>query len=71
MTLQLQGDGAISLLVAQCTHDFRLRAVARYDGQRVEANAASDAESFKRLVGNSGRVTVTVEADERSSRYQG
>ena len=38
LTLQLQGDGAVSLLVAQCTHDFRLRAVARFDdaaGQRT------------------------------------
>src|SRR5947208_7382863 len=35
LTLQLQGDGAVSLLVAQCTHDFRLRAVARFDEQRV------------------------------------
>ena len=31
LTFQLQGNGAVSFLVAQCTHDFRLRAVARYD----------------------------------------
>ncbi|MFI4885316.1 MAG: Hsp33 family molecular chaperone HslO [Steroidobacterales bacterium] len=31
LTLQLQGNGAVSLLVAQCTHDYRLRAVARFD----------------------------------------
>ena len=31
LTFQLQGNGAVSLLVAQCTHDFRLRAVARCD----------------------------------------
>ena len=36
LTLQLQGDGAISLLVAQCTHDFRLRAVARTSKQPPE-----------------------------------
>jgi molecular chaperone Hsp33 len=53
LTLQLQGNGPVSLLVAQCTHDFRLRAVARYDEAAV------------------GRVTVTVEADEKSLRYQG
>ena len=34
LTLQLQGDGAVSLLVAQCTHDFRLRAVANFDDDR-------------------------------------
>jgi molecular chaperone Hsp33 len=74
LTLQLQGDGAISLLVAQCTHDFRLRAVARFDEERVSAISAGskhDAQTFRQLVGTSGRVAVTVEADERSMRYQG
>jgi molecular chaperone Hsp33 len=75
LTLQLQGDGAISLLVAQCTHDFRLRAVARFDEDAVNVIAASpqddQAEVFRRLVGTTGRVAVTVEADERSMRYQG
>src|SRR5579864_5364814 len=70
LTLQLEGDGAISLLVAQCTHDFRLRAVARFDEERVGAISAT-AETFRQLVGASGRVAVTVEADERSMRYQG
>jgi molecular chaperone Hsp33 len=74
LTLQLQGDGAISLLVAQCTHDFRLRAVARFDEARVGEiadNSAQNADTFHHLVGTTGRVAVTVEADERSSRYQG
>jgi molecular chaperone Hsp33 len=72
LTLQLQGDGAISLLVAQCTHDFRLRAVARFDEAAVNAiSPKDDAETFRQLVGTSGKVAVTVEADERSMRYQG
>jgi molecular chaperone Hsp33 len=74
LTLQLQGDGAISLLVAQCTHDFRLRAVARFDEQRVEeiaADAKLEPDLFRELVGTTGRVAVTIEADERNMRYQG
>lgn len=36
LTLQLQGGGgAVRLLVAQCTHDFRVRALVRADEQRV------------------------------------
>jgi molecular chaperone Hsp33 len=80
LTLQLQGNGAVSLLVAQCTHDYRLRAVARFDAEAVSALSASgdheDAGAaaegvFRRLVGTEGRIAVTVEADERNTRYQG
>jgi molecular chaperone Hsp33 len=68
LTLQLQGDGAVRLLVAQCTHDFRLRAVARYDSAAIDALAHSH---FRKLAGDTGRIAVTVEADERNARYQG
>ena len=92
LTLQLQGNGAVSLLVAQCTHDFRLRAVAQFDEARVgeitrpcrasPVRAAlralsgipcspPDVRLFRQLVGTDGRIAVTVEAEERSMRYQG
>ncbi|HEX4269259.1 MAG TPA: Hsp33 family molecular chaperone HslO [Steroidobacteraceae bacterium] len=80
LTLQLQGNGAVSLLVAQCTHDYRLRAVARFDAAAVAAlsadgvaeDPAREADGvFRRLVGSEGRIAVTVEADERNTRYQG
>jgi molecular chaperone Hsp33 len=68
LTLQLQGDGAVRLLVAQCTNEFRVRAVARFDAVRVGAAASG---SFRALVGDEGRLSVTIEATERESRYQG
>ncbi len=74
LTLQLQGNGAVSLLVAQCTHDYRLRAVARFDQaaiEELEAAGGAGKRLFRRLVGSEGRFAVTVEADERSIRYQG
>jgi molecular chaperone Hsp33 len=72
LTFQLQGDGAVGLLVAQCTHDFRLRAVARYDADAVAALAGERGASlFHGLTGANSRITVTVEADERHQRYQG
>src|SRR6201997_5836555 len=37
LTFQLQGNGAVRLLVAQCTHDFRLRALARFDERAASA----------------------------------
>jgi molecular chaperone Hsp33 len=73
LTFQLQGNGAVSLLVAQCTHDFRVRAVARYDADAVQRlSAGVDRGSlFRPLVGSDGRITVTVEAEEKNLRYQG
>jgi len=73
LTFQLQGDGAVNLLVAQCTHDFRLRAVARCDDARLAALSGDSRRGalFRQLVGTDGRVTVTIEADEKSMRYQG
>jgi molecular chaperone Hsp33 len=72
LTFQLQGNGAVSFLVAQCTHDFRLRAVARCEEEAVLAlTGKKPRAAFRELVGSDGRVTVTVESDERSMRYQG
>ena len=64
LTLQLAGSGRVGLLVAQCTHDFRLRGVAR-----VDSPPAAEAR-FRDLVGD-GRLTVTIESEERAARYQG
>lgn len=64
LTLQWQGDGPIGLLVAQCTHDFRLRAVARYTSERVHEELR-----FRELAGN-GRMIVSIEA-ARTPTYQG
>jgi len=116
LTLQLEGKGDVRLLVAQCSHDFRVRAVARManvdagvaeaadvpDGSvgagqseaganpqvldlGVAAGTAADrfasfpqavgaaaGATFRRLVGEGGRVIVTIEAGSSSDmRYQG
>jgi len=63
LTLQLQGPGPLHLLVVQATHRHALRGVARWRG------AVEDA-GLEALTGG-GRVTVTVENADRTSRYQG
>lgn len=63
LSLQLEAEGAVRLLVAQCTQDFRVRGVARFDAARVS-------EEFATLVG-AGRIVVTVEGENPSARYQG
>jgi molecular chaperone Hsp33 len=68
LTLQIEGQGHVRLLVAQCTHDFRVRAVARLNESEGDD---SRTDEFRRLVGEHGRVLVTIEAAERGMRYQG
>ena len=66
LTLQLQGKGLVSLLVAQCTHDFKVRAMARHDPDRDGRGR----RAFRSLAGE-GQIVVTVEAADRASSYQG
>ena len=72
LTFQVQGDGIVNLLVAQCTDDYRVRAVARFDDPALASIPVQTpaGEIFRKLIG-AGRLTVTVEAEEQSARYQG
>ncbi len=68
LTLQMQGKGLVNLLVAQCTHDFKVRGMARHDPlQSVEGEGEP---GFRSLAGD-GQIVVTVEATDRASSYQG
>ncbi len=64
LTLQLAGDGLVQLLVAQCTHDLAVRAVAR------AAATLPDQPGFAALTGQ-GRLSVTIENEAQQARYQG
>jgi molecular chaperone Hsp33 len=68
LSLQLQGDGFVHLLLAQCTSGLGVRGLARYqeDAERAVAPTAELAE----LIG-AGNLTVTLETDEGAQRYQG
>jgi molecular chaperone Hsp33 len=68
LTLQLQGQGLVKLLVAQCTHDFKVRAMARHDAPAAQDGGGS--AGFRALAGE-GQIIVTVEATDRASSYQG
>jgi molecular chaperone Hsp33 len=123
LTLQLEGKGDVRLLVAQCSNDFRVRAVARMSDEGAPAPSANledsteessgedssealpvetrvakagvfdlgpredggtdpfsalpkvadtlAAATFRQLVGNDGRVVVTIEGSDNGMRYQG
>ncbi|HKU91399.1 MAG TPA: Hsp33 family molecular chaperone HslO [Steroidobacteraceae bacterium] len=68
LTLQLQGKGLVNLLVAQCTHDFRVRGMARHEPDF--SGEGGDTAGFRSLAGD-GQIIVTVESSDRGSSYQG
>ncbi|HEX4242699.1 MAG TPA: Hsp33 family molecular chaperone HslO [Steroidobacteraceae bacterium] len=71
LSLQLQGDGPVHLMLAQCTSGLGVRGLARYKeaGAVAEAAAQDGARGIEALLGQ-GRLTVTLET-EGAQRYQG
>jgi molecular chaperone Hsp33 len=65
LSLQLQGDGPVHLLLAQCTSGLSVRGLARYRALNVP-----DSFRIRDLVG-AGNLTVTLATDDGSQRYQG
>jgi molecular chaperone Hsp33 len=67
LSLQLQGDGPVHLLLAQCTGGLGVRGLARFREEGFEARSVA---GIADLTG-AGNLTVTLESDDRAQRYQG
>lgn len=63
LSLQLQGRGPMHLMLAQCSSDLGVRAVARY-------RESVDDRDLSVLSGE-GNLSVTLENDDLTQRYQG
>jgi len=63
LSLQLQGQGPMHLMLAQCSSELGVRAVARY-------REAPEGRDLAALSGE-GNLTVTLENEDLSQRYQG
>lgn len=63
LSLQLQGAGPVHLMLAQCTSGLAVRGLARYR-EGIQSGGIAD------LIG-AGNLTVTLETDDGSQRYQG
>jgi molecular chaperone Hsp33 len=70
LSLQLQGDGPVHLMLAQCTSGLGVRGLARYREGGGHADAGTDVARLVDLIGT-GNLTVTLETDDGSQRYQG
>src|SRR4030081_938930 len=66
LSLQLQGDGPVHLLLGQCTGGLGVRGLARYR----EAVHRPESAGIGDLIG-AGNLTVTLETDDGAQRYQG
>lgn len=63
LSLQLRGQGPMHLMLAQCSNDLGVRAVARYRDDTTGGG-------LKDLAG-AGNLTITLENDDLTQRYQG
>jgi molecular chaperone Hsp33 len=81
LSLQLQGDGPVHLMLAQCTSGLGVRGLARYrEGVHTGTGAgvlagepgegAAGDDRIVDLIG-AGNLTVTLETDDGAQRYQG
>ncbi len=61
--LQMQGEGAVKLLVVECMSDLTMRAMAHWDGEMA-------GETLAELVGN-GRFVITIDPRNGRKTYQG
>jgi molecular chaperone Hsp33 len=66
LSLQLQGDGPVHLMLAQCTSGLGVRGLAR----SRERTPGAPVGRIGDLLG-SGNLTVTLETDDGAQRYQG
>jgi len=63
LVLQIMGQGAVKLLVVECSGDMQLRATAKWTGDLAQA-------SFAELVGN-GQFVITLDPKDGGQPYQG
>jgi molecular chaperone Hsp33 len=63
LILQIQGSGAVKLIVVECTSEQTMRATAKWDGELVRGG-------FRELVGG-GRFVITIAPNDVTQTYQG
>lgn len=66
-TVQAQGNGPVSLLLADVTSDGHLRGYARFDPERLPSG---DNNTIEQLLGQ-GHLAFTIDQGPKTDRYQG
>jgi molecular chaperone Hsp33 len=65
LIMQIQGDGAVKLLVVECNSDLTLRAMAQWDDASLDGLA-----TLRQLTGD-GRFVITIDPKDSRQTYQG
>ena len=68
--VQAQGDGPVSLLVVDFQTPDAVRAMARFDAERLDAMIAEGVKTSAQLMGK-GHLALTVDQGQHMQRYQG
>jgi molecular chaperone Hsp33 len=63
ITVQIQGDGPLTMVVIQCSNKLVLRGLARWEGELEDA-------ALDRLISNA-KLVISIENDQDNQRYQG
>jgi molecular chaperone Hsp33 len=63
LILQIQGSGAVKLIVVECTSEQTMRATAKWDGELASGG-------LRELVGG-GRFAITIAPNDAAQTYQG
>lgn len=63
ITVQIQGDGPLTMVVIQCSNKLVLRGLARWEGELEDT-------ALDQLISN-GKLVISIENDQDNQRYQG
>lgn len=69
LSLQAQGTGGVTLLLAEATHDGQIRGLAKYDESQFDA-ACTEQPSMADLLGQEGIMAITIRPVQ-GQQYQG
>ena len=70
-SLQAKGDGAVPMLLADCTEDGQLRGYARSEPERLQAVLATDPEPTAAALLGQGYLAFSVDQGADQERHQG
>jgi molecular chaperone Hsp33 len=70
-TLQVKGDGPVTMIVCDLTNKGHLRGYASFNAEMLDAMALDETATLKQVCGEKGYLAFTVDQKRSTDRYQG